>query len=145
MNFSDITQNQFVQESTLHGVSHLRYSRSKARNAFWLIVTFLSMGYAGIEISREIKRISSGIEFETTYRLARADEIQFPQMAYCFSNPFDIFDWKIVLAYMTTFNWTIEDVGLLLAIYPGFWHLDLKSKNVSMQHVQQLGNIANEI
>uniref|UniRef100_A0A915JPQ9 Uncharacterized protein n=1 Tax=Romanomermis culicivorax TaxID=13658 RepID=A0A915JPQ9_ROMCU len=46
---------------------------------------------------------------------------------------------------MATFNWTIEDVGHLLATYPGFRYLNFKYRNVSIQHVQQLGNITNEI
>uniref|UniRef100_A0A915IPY3 Uncharacterized protein n=1 Tax=Romanomermis culicivorax TaxID=13658 RepID=A0A915IPY3_ROMCU len=50
----------FVQESSFHGISHLRYSKSKARIAFWIFLTFLGICYTGFEISREIIRISSG-------------------------------------------------------------------------------------
>uniref|UniRef100_A0A915JE53 Uncharacterized protein n=1 Tax=Romanomermis culicivorax TaxID=13658 RepID=A0A915JE53_ROMCU len=83
--------------------------------------------------------------FLTTYGLARIDEIEMPELSYCYLNPFDFFDWQIVSAYITEYNWTTEDVGHLLATYPGFEHLKFKLINVSKNHVNQLGNITYEI
>uniref|UniRef100_A0A915HMW1 Uncharacterized protein n=1 Tax=Romanomermis culicivorax TaxID=13658 RepID=A0A915HMW1_ROMCU len=131
----------YVQESTFHGVSHLRYSKSKARIAFWLILTLVGIGYTCFEISTEIDRISSGVKFEANYLLARTNEIHLPWIAYCYSNPLDIFDWAIVANYMDVYNWTIEDVGHLLSLDPAFTDFKLMSTTVSKQHFYRFRKI----
>uniref|UniRef100_A0A915HL40 Uncharacterized protein n=1 Tax=Romanomermis culicivorax TaxID=13658 RepID=A0A915HL40_ROMCU len=52
---------------------------------------------------------------------------------------------KTSLPCRRQFNWTTEDVGHVLAMYPGFKNSKFKLMNVSEERANRLGNITSEI